>query len=53
VKPDGKNGRASLGFFLLSVCTDAESLDQFPRVVHEMKFLSLSQGVFRGRLLVH
>ena len=27
--PKGKNGRASPGFFLLPVCTDAESLEQF------------------------
>ena len=27
-RPGGKNGRASPGFFLLPVCTDAESLEQ-------------------------
>jgi hypothetical protein len=29
VEPEGKNGRASPGFFLLPVCTDAESPEQF------------------------
>jgi hypothetical protein len=52
VEPEGKNGRASPGFFSLSACTDAESLEHQRAVLQDRKAGFPFGASIGGRLLV-